>query len=235
MGYSRDLSKFDVKVVLICQEWEIFGFRENSSFLGVPGTFVVIRLNLMRKSHMCMTVHIVSATNNQMHLFIGRWYIHAIMGCRPVSSRLITFVWRHHHHPSLCPNNWLRWWWHWRLLWSNARSHRPGAKERHPCSSGWLECKDRRGCKKELEGDMQPILQPWDQRKRLEAPRIRQLQQPEGGKHIWSTQTIWTLDMAQPRRRLPQSDWLHHGQTTLSVKWEHCKDQELILKVTVSL
>ena len=26
-------------------------------------------------------------------------------------------------------------------------------------------------------------------RKRLEAPRIRQLQ-PEGGEHIWSTQTI---------------------------------------------
>ena len=37
---------------------------------------------------------------------------------------------------------------------------------------------------------MRPILQPWDQRKRFEAPRIRQLQQPEGGEHIWSTQTI---------------------------------------------
>ena len=82
------------------------------------------------------------------------------------------------------PNNWLRWWWHWRLLWSPARSHRPSAKERHPCSAGWLECKDRRGCKQELEEDMQPILQPWDQRKGLEAPRICHLQQPEGGEHI---------------------------------------------------
>ena len=33
--------------------------------------------------------------------------------------------------------------------------------------------------------------------------------------------------MAQPRRRLPQSDRLHHGQTTLPVKCEHCKDQKL--------
>ena len=33
--------------------------------------------------------------------------------------------------------------------------------------------------------------------------------------------------MAQPRRRLPQSDRLHHGQTTLPVDCEHCKDQEL--------
>ena len=33
--------------------------------------------------------------------------------------------------------------------------------------------------------------------------------------------------MAQPRRRIPQSDRLHHGQTTLPVKCEHCKDQEL--------
>ena len=33
--------------------------------------------------------------------------------------------------------------------------------------------------------------------------------------------------MAQPRRRLPQSDRLHHGQTTLPVKCEHREDQEL--------
>ena len=48
----------------------------------------------------------------------------------------------------------------------------------------------------------------------------------EGGEHIWST-TTEMLDMAQPRRRLPQSDLLHHCQTTLPVKCEHCKDQEL--------
>ena len=75
---------------------------------------------------------------------------------------------------------------------------------------------------------MWPILQPRDQRKRLEALRIRQLQQPEGGEHIWSTQAIWTLDMARPRRRLPQSDRLHHGQATLPVKSGHRKVQELI-------
>ena len=33
--------------------------------------------------------------------------------------------------------------------------------------------------------------------------------------------------MAQPRRKLPQSDRLRHGQTTLPIKCEHCKDQEL--------
>ena len=33
--------------------------------------------------------------------------------------------------------------------------------------------------------------------------------------------------MAQPRRRLPQSDRLHYGQTTLPVKCEHGEDQEL--------
>ena len=37
---------------------------------------------------------------------------------------------------------------------------RPVSRERHACSAGWLECKDRRGCKLELEGDMWPILQP---------------------------------------------------------------------------
>ena len=54
-------------------------------------------------------------------------------------------------------------------------------------SAGQLECKDTKGCKQELEGDM---LQPWDQRKRLEAHRIRQLQQSEDGEHLCSTQTI---------------------------------------------
>ena len=33
--------------------------------------------------------------------------------------------------------------------------------------------------------------------------------------------------MAQPRRRMPQSDRLHHGQTTLPVKSEHPKEKEL--------
>ena len=134
-------------------------------------------------------------TNGGMLRLIGL-YLRAktIRGNKHISfktKQIFLFTSRmHHHHPSLCPNNIQRWWWLWRLLWSTARSHRPGPRERHPCSSGWLECIDRKGCKQELEGDMRPLLQPWDQRKRLEAPRIRQLQQPDGGQHIWSTQTI---------------------------------------------
>ena len=45
------------------------------------------------------------------------------------------------------------------------------------------------------------------------------------GEHVWSTHTIRMQDMAQPRRRIPQSYQLHQGQTTLLVKCEHCKDR----------
>ena len=127
----------------------------------------------------------------------------------------------------VCPNVRLWLWWCWRLLRTTAESPGPNSKERYPSGARRLERQDRRRCLCELDRHMWKILQHQVKWERSEAPGICQLQQPYASEHLWPTQSIQKSHVAQPKRKAPQPDRLHHGKEALPVQCKHCQDTEL--------
>ncbi len=77
-------------------------------------------------------------------------------------------------------------------------------QERHPCCPRRLDCQDRRRRTQKLDWHMRTILQQRNERKRHQALRICQLQRPHANKHVRPTQSIQKMDLSQPKWRTPQ-------------------------------
>ena len=119
--------------------------------------------------------------------------VNAIMGCRPVSSRLFTIrlkaspfniiiIIPSYSPTTDCDDDDIE-------DFHDQLQEVIDQKDILVVQGDW-NAKTGEDASKNWKGTCGEYCNPGTKQKRLEAPRIHQLQQPENGEHIWSTQTI---------------------------------------------
>ena len=135
--------------------------------------------------------------------------MNTVMGCRPVSSRLVVIRLRASPFNIIIklyrPTPLLRSMMVMQLRTSMTTSRKAWTSplRRTSLLCLRLERQSRRGCIQELERHLWTMLQPSDKRERSKAPGVYLLQRSCVGECTWQTQSIQKMDMAQPKWRIP--------------------------------